>query len=153
MVGFAGIHTTRLLQRQPQVEMEHFPARAVDSLQAHPPASPLFNSYNWGGYLIWRLYPSTPVFIDGRADLYEKQLLDEFADTYQFKGDWRRALQSWAIKTVMVPNDSALATGLRKSPGWTVIYEDAQCVVLTTADDPHGSELAPGILNRANPGQ
>lgn len=133
MVGFAGIHTARVLQRQPQVEREHFPARAVDFLQAHPPASPLFNSYNWGGYLIWKLYPSTPVFIDGRADLYEKQILDQFADTYQLKGDWRQPLQRWGIGTILVPRDSALATGLRNDPGWTVSYEDDQAVVLTDA--------------------
>ena len=137
MVGFAGIHTPRVLQRQPQVEREHFPARAADFLQAHPPASPLFNSYNWGGYLIWKLYPSTPVFIDGRADLYEKQILDQFADTYQLKGDWRQTLRHWGIGTVLVPRDSALATGLRSDPGWTVSYEDEQAVVLTDAARSH----------------
>jgi hypothetical protein len=29
--------------------------------------------------------------------------------------------------------DSALATGLRRDPGWTVAYEDTQAVVLTHA--------------------
>ena len=28
---------------------------------------PGYNSYNWGGYLIWR---GLPVFVDGRADVY-----------------------------------------------------------------------------------
>lgn len=30
----------------------------------------LFNTYNWGGYLIFRLAPAYRVFIDGRTDLY-----------------------------------------------------------------------------------
>ena len=40
--------------------------------------------------------------------------LDQFASTYQFKGDWQQALQQWGIDTVLVPADSALATGLRE---------------------------------------
>lgn len=131
MTVFAGVHTARVIQRQPQVEMQRFPARAAAFLQTHPPRGPIFNHYDWGGYLIWKLYPSTQVFIDGRADLYGQQLLDQFADTYQLKGDWRQTLQQWRIDTVLIPANSALATGLRSSPGWTVAYEDPQAVVLT----------------------
>jgi len=152
MAAFAGIHIAQVVERQPQAEAEHFPVSAAAFLATHSVPGPIFNHYDWGGYLIWRLYPSTRVFIDGRADLYQKQLLDKFADTYQLKGDWRRTLQSWAIKTVLVPNDSALATVLRKSPGWTVIYEDAQSVVLIAAAPPYLGGVAPSILNRANPG-
>jgi hypothetical protein len=145
MLVFAAIHTTQVIQRQPQIEMEHFPARAVSFLQAHPAAGPLFNSYNWGGYLIWRLYPSTPVFIDGRADLYEKQILDQFADTYQFQDDWRQTLQHWDIGTILVPADSALATGLRGGRDWTVAYQDTQAVVLTRAAGANGTKIDPNI--------
>ena len=152
MVTFVGVHTTRVLQRQSQAEEEHFPARAVAFLQAHPAASPLFNSYDWGGYLIWKLYPSTRVFIDGRADLYDNQLLDQFANTYQFRDDWRRTLQQWSIGTVLIPKDSALATGLRSYPGWMVSYEDEQAVVLTEANRTH-LEAAPDIPAGASPRQ
>jgi hypothetical protein len=130
MAAFAGVHTFQVIQRQPQAEAQRFPARAVAFLQTHPPGR-IFNHYDWGGYLIWRLSPSTPVFIDGRADLYGEQLLNQFAETYQFKGAWQQTLQRWSIDTVLVPADSALATGLRNAPGWTVSYEDAQAVVLT----------------------
>lgn len=141
MVSFAGFHTARVIQRQFQVEKEHFPARAVDFLQAHPPTSPLFNSYNWGGYLIWRLSPSTRVFIDGRADLYDKQLLDQFADTYQFTDNWNQILRQWSIGTVLVPRDSPLATGLLSRPGWTMFYQDEQAVVITEASRAHPADL------------
>jgi hypothetical protein len=131
MAAFAGFHTVHVIQRQPQAEMQRFPARAAAFLQTHSPSAPIFNHYDWGGYLIWKLYPGTRVFIDGRADLYGKPLLDQFADTYQFKGDWQQTLHQWRIDTVLVPVDSALATGLRSSPGWIVAYEDPQAVILT----------------------
>lgn len=138
MAAFAGVHIFQVIQRQPRAEAQQFPLRAVNYLQAHP-AGRIFNHYDWGGYLIWTLYPSTPVFIDGRADLYGEKLLDQFAETYQFKGAWQVALQDWNVDTVLVPVDSALATGLRNSPAWSVSYEDAQAVVFTvvfTASSP-----------------
>jgi hypothetical protein len=74
------------------------------------------------------------VFIDGRADLYGEQMLDQFAETYQFKGDWKKALQDWSIETVIVPPDSALATGLRNSPDWSISYEDKRALVLSASN-------------------
>jgi hypothetical protein len=132
MAAFAGFHIFQVVERQPQAESQHFPLRAATFLQTHP-AGRIFNHYDWGGYLVWRLYPSTPVFIDGRADLYGEKLLDQFAETYQFKSAWQRTLQEWNIDTVLVPVDSALATGLRNSPGWSVSYEDTQAVVFTAS--------------------
>jgi len=151
MAAFAGVHVALVIQRQPQVEMQSFPARAVAFLQIHPPSGRIFNHYDWGGYLIWRLYPSTPVFIDGRADLYGEQLFDQFADTYQLKGAWQRPLQLWSIDTVLVPTDSGLATGLRSSPGWMVSYEDPQAVVLTALPDAIRRRLAPANPNIPKP--
>ena len=144
---FAGVHTAQVIQRQPQAEVQHFPSRAVAFLLGRP-SGRIFNHYDWGGYLIWSLYPSTPVFIDGRADLYGQQLLDQFANTYQFKGDWQQIQQQWGIDQVLVPPDSALATGLRTSPGWTVAYEDSQAVVLTAL--PHSIQTKAQLSYRGN---
>lgn len=131
MAIFASFHITRVIQRQPHAEDELFPLRAVSFLQAHPPSGPIFNHYDWGGYLIWKLHPSTPVFIDGRADLYGPQLFRDFAAAYQFKGRWQQILQRWHIQTVIVPPNSALATGLQSAPGWIVSYRDSHAIILT----------------------
>jgi hypothetical protein len=152
MALFAGVHIFQVIEHQPQAEMQTFPARAVAFLQTHP-SGRIFNHYDWGGYLIWRLYPSSPVFIDGRADLYGKELLDQFAGTYQFKGAWQQTLQRWRIDTVLVPADSALATGLRNSPGWTVSYEDAQAIVLSAppqAGHAKATPLLPSVRKKVH---
>ena len=149
MAIFAGVHVFQVIQRQPMAEAQHFPAGAVAFLQTHPPGR-IFNHYDWGGYLIWRLYPYTPVFIDGRADLYGKELLDQFAQTYQFTGAWQRTLQSWSIETVVVPADSALASGLRISPGWMVSYEDSQAIVLTAVPRRAQEEPTPPLRSAPN---
>lgn len=140
MAAFAAVRTAQVIERQSQVEMQRFPARAVAFLHIRSQSGRIFNHYDWGGYLIWKLYPSTHVFIDGRADVYGQKLLDEFAETYQLRDSWKQNLRKWEIATVLVPSDSALATGLRNSPDWKVSYEDAQAVVLIAS--PGVSETA-----------
>jgi hypothetical protein len=129
LAGFVGIQISRVVHRQPQIEAQRFPAGAAACLQTHSAAGPLFNLYDWGGYLIWRLYPRTPVFIDGRADLYGESLMRQFADTYDLKGDWQKTLKEWRIRTVIVLPDSALGVALRHAPGWEVGYSDSHSVV------------------------
>jgi hypothetical protein len=133
LAGFVGFQVNRAVHRQPQVEAQRFPAGAVAYLnaqqQAHQPVGPLFNLYDWGGYLIWKLYPQPPVFIDGRADVYGESLMRQFADTYDLKGDWQEALKQWRISTVIVLPDSALGVTLRHTPGWEVGYSDSHAVV------------------------
>ncbi len=131
MAVFAAFHTVRTIQQQPETESQTFPEAAVTFLQTHAPAGPIFNNYDWGGYLVWRLYPALRVFIDGRADLYGDRFLHEFADTYALEDDWQQTFERWHIQSVVLPLDSSLATGLRRAPGWTVAFEDHQAIVLT----------------------
>lgn len=130
MAAFAGMHIAHVVHHQPEAESLRFPTQAAAFLQAHPPSGRLFNDYDWGGYLIWRL-PSTPVFVDGRADLYGDQLLQRFANAYQLKDSWRQTLEQWQIQTVIVPPDSALATGLQLAEDWKIVYQDRRAIVLT----------------------
>jgi hypothetical protein len=44
-----------------------YPARAADFMQAHHIRVRMFNTYEFGAYLIRRLWPQQRVFIDGRA--------------------------------------------------------------------------------------
>ena len=55
MAAFACIHTAQVIHNQRQTELQRFPERAVAFLQSHPPKGPVFNSYDWGGFLVWKL--------------------------------------------------------------------------------------------------
>ena len=129
MAVFVGVHTARVIRQQPAAEAATFPAGAVAYLESHPPTGPMFNAYDWGGYLIWKLYPATRVYIDGRADVYGPPLLEGFADTYQFRANWLKTLEQWDIQTLLIPPSCALATGLRQSGDWQIVYEDHRAVI------------------------
>jgi len=51
---------------------ENWPVQAVAYLRQHPAPQPMYNTYAYGGYLIWQMSDANKVFIDGRTDIYER---------------------------------------------------------------------------------
>jgi hypothetical protein len=47
---------------QAQADTKILPIKAADWIVANQPAGKLFNSYNWCGYLLWRLWPQYPIY-------------------------------------------------------------------------------------------
>ncbi|MGH9459150.1 MAG: hypothetical protein ACRD2J_16060 [Thermoanaerobaculia bacterium] len=51
-------------------DRDRFPAAAVDQLEASGLRGNVYNPDQFGGYLIWRLWPERRVLVDGRNELY-----------------------------------------------------------------------------------
>ena len=66
LLGFFALHVTT--ERLLALQAKEMPVQAVKVVRERQYPGPLFNDYNWGGYLIWQL--GQPVTIDGRAGLY-----------------------------------------------------------------------------------
>ena len=105
------------------------PYEAADFLARNDLPPELFNSYNWGGFLIWRLYPQYRVFIDGRTRLYGEEVLDEYLKAYWASSQWREPLERYDINSIIIERDSTFATLLTESPNWQQIYADELAVV------------------------
>jgi hypothetical protein len=103
---------------------EIFPVSAVDNLVGDLPAGPVFNYYPWGGYLLYRLWPSELVFIDGQENLHEGALAGFYEQVVTLNGDWQKVLDRYQVSWVLMPADSLLVRTLKEQPGWDVIYED-----------------------------
>jgi len=106
---------------------EDLPVGAVALLQESQPEGRLFNSYNWGGYLIWAL-PEYPVFVDGRTDLYGDEIILDWLAIVQARPGWEDQLEQWGADLVLIEPDWALA---RVMPyvGWAPLYEDEHSVL------------------------
>ncbi len=104
------------------------PVAATDFLRESDLPGPMFNSYNWGGYLIWFL-PDEPVFVDGRTDLYGDEFLRQYLDTARGAEGWQDTLDQYGIRLVFVEAQSGLARQLAVDPAWTLAYEDDMAVI------------------------
>jgi hypothetical protein len=124
VVLFTGLCFFRAIREQEKAETQNFPKSAVDWLLENKPKGNLFNSYGWGGYLIWRVYPEYQVYIDGRADLYGDAFIFDYISIYHAEPGWDEKLKSKGVQTVLVESRSPLANMLRETPPWRIMFED-----------------------------
>jgi hypothetical protein len=133
------------------------PAGASDFLLANHVRAPLFNTYEYGGYLIWRLAPGERVFIDGRA-LNESVYQDYRRVLYNFGGspagmDGPRAevLARYRISAIVMNAFEyvsgavyplAIALGQPSGTEWKLVYEDPQALVFLRRP-PAGMKVLP----------
>jgi hypothetical protein len=110
-----------------QVFRESLPIDAVEYIKTKRPDGRMFNSYNFGGYLIWAL-PEYQVFIDGRADLHGDEIIFEWWNIIQGGDSWRESLDKWDIGFVLVESGLPLAEKL-KDANWELVYEDEVAVI------------------------
>lgn len=106
---------------------ENLPVAAVEYVKEVQPEGRMFNSYNFGGYLVWAL-PEYPVFIDGRADLYGDEIINEWLRTYSGADGWQDRLDDWDVGFVLVEPNAPLAK-LLAYEGWELVYTDEVAVV------------------------
>ena len=105
--------------------LEHFreilPVEAVYFLNTNPQQGRLFNSYNWGGYLIWEL-KNLPVYIDGRTDLYSDGLIGEWLSIVSAEEGWQEKLEFWKIDMILLEPHWPLVQAL-ESNRWNLFQE------------------------------
>lgn len=128
----AGLRFMSVNGQQAKTEQSQFPFQAVNWILLNHPAGRLYNTYGWGGYLIWRLYPQHPVYIDGRADLYGDQFIYSYLSLYNADPGWQEQLAAQKIGIILIEPKSPLANALRVSPDWAVVFEDRSSVIFTS---------------------
>ncbi|HEX7586950.1 MAG TPA: hypothetical protein VF478_01410, partial [Anaerolineae bacterium] len=101
-----------------------FPVAAVDAVKASPPAGNMFNEFNWGGYLLYRLWPDKKVFIDGWTDFYGEGLTREYLQALNAEPGWDTILDRYNVQWVIIAPTRALAARLDESTAWSLRYED-----------------------------
>ena len=103
------------------------PRAALDHVAPGIARLAVFNSYDFGGYLIFRgLRP----YVDGRADVHGDAFIAAYLDLLRPRKDkLEAALRDHAIAwTLLKPDDGAVAV-LDALPGWQRLYADDVAVV------------------------
>jgi len=111
-----------------------FPVQAVDFLESTPQASttsqgPVLSQDDWGGYLIYRLYPRIRVVVDDRHDLYGEVFLTSYLKMIHLEPGWQEFLEQHPAETIILPKDSAQANMLLETRGWRRVYADDVAIV------------------------
>lgn len=104
-----------------------YPVRATEYVRSHHLQGPMYNSFNWGGFLIFNL-PEYPVSIDGRNDFYGTVLFDRMQNTVNGV-DWRKDPDLAKANFVILEKTQPLATLLSVDPAYKLAYSDHVAVV------------------------
>jgi hypothetical protein len=120
-----------------------YPAAAVQHIKDNHYAGPLFNEYNWGGYLIWALR-EYPVSMDGRVHVHGDPRLATHTNTVQGY-DWEKDDELMKAGVVLLSNKDMgnptlkprkpLPSALRLHPHFRVAYEDDLAIVFVPREE------------------
>ena len=118
-----------------------FPTGAAEFFRSHGLTQRMFNTYEYGGYLIWKLWPQERVFIDGRA--LSESLFADYGRILYFAGDSNgksaaQLLEQYGIEVIVmntfehssgVAHTLAPALAEAENQQWKLVYADATAVV------------------------
>jgi hypothetical protein len=111
-----------------------YPARAAALVARRGYEGPLYNDFNWGGYLIWAL-PHLPAAVDGRTNLHGDERLERFGATWSGAPGWEDDPDLSAAGVVVAPADAALASLLKRDPRFELVHQDELAAVFVVRRD------------------
>lgn len=126
----------------------HYPVAAAEFVREQRLPANLYNTYDWGGYLMWTLYPDYRVFWDGRQDSPEM-----FSYGWRVMAGhpgWEDVLERFAVRTVVTKSCTVdvgqhypIIDRLRKHPAWALVFADESALIFVRR-----AAVAPDWLRR-----
>jgi len=120
-----GIETLPLLD-------PYFPAGAVAYLaRVLPAGTGLFTLPEWGGYVIWQLYPQARPLVDGRVEVAPVAVWEDYLHIALAKPGWAERLEHYGLRWLLLSRSahSALIEAAQAA-GWRCVWGDADVRVL-----------------------
>lgn len=109
--------------RLQQVMSQTYPVAAAAFIDEQGLRGQLYNHFDWGGYLSWRLQTST-VSIDSRSNLHRSDRIDQSAKVWRGEPGWATDPELSTANVVVAEREFALTQLLRLDPRFRLVYED-----------------------------
>jgi hypothetical protein len=115
---------------------------SIDFFIAHHLKGPIYNNFDMGSYLIYRLYPQELVFVDGRPEAYPSDFFtSEYIPMQEKEEKWKQEMEKWKFQTIIYSHTDLTPWGgqfirrILKDPNWKMVYFDHYVVVFVRKDD------------------
>jgi hypothetical protein len=101
-----------------------YPVGAVRFAVDHQIQGNLAVPFNWGEYVLWRLYPNCRVSRDGRYETVYPDSTVEMVDRFfAASGHWSTLIDAYPTHYVLAPRDAPVNEKLANR-GWTLRFSD-----------------------------
>ena len=124
-------------------DQRQFPVVAAEYVAGHNIRDDMFSTDRWSGYLIYRLYPQTRLFIDDRHDFYGEAFVKDYLKALGADLGWREVLDKNGVTSVLIPPDVPLANVLKERSDWKVAYDDGTAILFVRT-----SSLTPRAIGK-----
>jgi hypothetical protein len=118
-----------------------FPVAAVEFLKKEPITGNIFNSDEFGDYIIFAAWPKYRVFMDGRSDMYGEKFGRDYLRAAHGLPGWKEVFEKYAISWVMFDTKSPLTAALQEHRDWQPIYTDAVATIFVKRIPVHSALL------------
>ena len=101
----------------------NLPSSAVRQMLERLPPGALLNEYDWGGYLIYHLYPTWRIGVDGRADVHGDAMMDLNYQIFNGATGWQEEVERLKVVYLLVRKGGPLAIALNADPSWSLVVD------------------------------
>jgi hypothetical protein len=129
ILGAVLLMSTPAMRAYNRFDASVFPVEALNWLEQHPQRGNVFNYFPWGGYLLYRQWPETLVFIDGQTDFYGESLTREYEQVISAAQSWKAIMNKYQIEWAIIPSTSNLTNALSEN-NWEILYQDETATIL-----------------------
>lgn len=106
------------------------PVAATEFLNANELPAPIFNDYNFGGYLAWKADRRYRLFVDGRLEIYGPTgVLEDYHELARWSSQAPALAMRHGIGTVIVRADRPVARALTDDPNFELVYFDSMAAI------------------------
>lgn len=98
---------------------------------------PMFNNFDIGGFLIWKLYSDHKVFVDNRPEAYSVKFFSEiYKPMQEDEKKWAEFSEEYGINyiffghTDFTPWGQAFMKKITKNPDWKIVYVNENAIIL-----------------------
>jgi len=112
------------------------PVQGVELLLERVPDGRILAWYGWGGYVDGLMYDQgARVFVDGRNDMYDQSILDEYNRVRGAEEGWEEIVDRYDVDALLFPPNEPITKGPAETAGWCEAYRDDNEVVFLRSCD------------------
>jgi hypothetical protein len=101
------------------------PVQGVERMVEAVPDGRILAWYGWGGYVIGQMYDlGARVAVDGRNDMYDDAILEEYGHVLHADRGWEAIADRWEVDALLFPPFEAITKGPAEAAGWCEVYRD-----------------------------
>jgi hypothetical protein len=111
-------------------------SRGVDFLLQNKIKGPIFNNFDIGSYLLYRLYPQEKVYVDGRPEAYPASFFkNNYIAAEQNKSLFQKADNTYHFNVIFIwytdltPWNQQFLRDINANPHWKLVYLDPSVVI------------------------